>query len=798
MKAMEAAPFQMTTCSHCGLKFSAVSPSQKFCCHGCEFVYGLIRSHGLDEFYRLRDENPPECPIPARVSSETYEFCDDPEFIRRASADGRHMNFYLEGLSCGACVWLLEKLPDFCADVESAFVNMSTSTIEVTRVEGGSFAEIARALNRVGYPPHPVLDSDSAKELRRRERRRDLIRIGIAAAATGNIMILAVSLYGGAEGAVAVHFRWLTSLLALPVLSYCAWPFYLSAFSALRARRLNIDVPIVAALIAGVLISLIGLWSGEDTIYFDSLSMLVFLLLSSRFWLKSVQENHLDVSHLEDELLLGTVVRLHPEGGSERVSTLSLKEGDLIEISGEMNIPIDGIVVSGEGYYQVAALTGESDAEVVQIGREVEAGSRNLVGKWIMRVSRPASESRLASILRDTERSSRSKSKIVLFADRVSRWFVGIVMALAAGVALAFLPTDPQEGFMRALALVIVTCPCVFGMAIPLSVSLAIRAAARHGLVVKDGNALERLTKIRRLVFDKTGTLTSGDMRVLAIAVSEFNRKHLQAVASLENGQAHPVARALLKAVTDLGFTPGSAMEVKALPSGGIEGWVEGRLYSIRPCAPSSKSEGLQQIKAKYELCSGDEVLAVFEIGDEIRRGAPELIQWARKKGYSIQLVSGDRREVVEDCARKIGLKIEDTIAQATPEAKSELLKEYGTSAAMIGDGANDAAALASAGVGIAVRGSIDVSFRAADVYLMSENLAVLPKLFGIARATRNVIRRNLLFSASFNVVSGVLALSGYMTPLLAAVLMPTSSLIVLISALSTGNRLMNTKGERS
>lgn len=797
MTAVEAAQIQMTACGHCGLKFFPTSPSQKFCCRGCEFVYGLIRSHGLDDYYRLRDENPPACSIPARVSSETYEFCDDPEFVRKASADGRSMTFYLEGLSCSACVWLLEKLPEFCPEAESAFVNLSSSTIDVTRVEGGSFAAIARALNRLGYSPHPVLDSNSAKELRRRERRRDLIRIGIAAAATGNIMILAVSLYGGAQGVVADYFRWLSGLLALPVLTYCAWPFYQSALGALRARRLNIDVPIVAALVAGIIISIIGLWSGKDTIYFDSLSMLVFLLLSSRFWLKSVQENHLDVSHLEDELLHGTVVRIRPDGERERVSTLSLKEGDLIEISGEMNIPIDGHVVSGEGYYQVAALTGESDAEEVRIGREVEAGSRNIVGTWIMRASRPASESRLASILRDTERSSRAKASIVLFADRVSRWFVAIVLALAAGVALYFLPTDPNEGFMRALALVIVTCPCVFGMAIPLSISLAIRAAARNGLVVKDGNAFERLMKIRRLVFDKTGTLTAGDMRVLAIAVSDGNRKHLQAVASLENGQAHPVARALLRAVSDLGFTPGPAIDVRSLPSGGIEGWVEGRHYIIRPCAPSSQSEGLKQIKAQYELFSDDEILAVFEIGDEIRKGAPELIEWARKAGYSIRLLSGDRREVVEDCARKIGLKIGETIAQASPEEKSELLKRNGMSAAMIGDGANDAAALASAAVGIAVRGSIDVSFRAADVYLMSENLAILPRLFEIARRTRNAIRRNLVFSASFNIIAGVLALGGYMTPLLAAVLMPTSSLIVLVSALTTGKRLMNLRRER-
>ncbi len=505
------------SCRHCGLLFAAKTSTHEFCCAGCEFVFGFLKDEGLETYYSLRDQAPPSCPLPAQVSSETYEFCDDAEFIAHASPDGFRLSFYLEGLNCTACLWLLEKLPDLCSDCASARVNMSASLIEVSRHSEGSFATIARMLNRLGHRPHPIRNAEAAETLRKRERTRDLIRIGVAGAATGNIMILAVSLYGGATGELASQFRWLTFALAAPVLTYCAWPFYLNTWASLRSRHLNIDVPIVAAIVSGIVLSFWGLATGAETLYFDSLSTLVFLLLSSRFWLKSLQQQHLDVSHLEDELLTGTVTRLLEGGAIERVSTLSLKPGDRIEVNGDMTIPADGKVLWGEGFFHTAALTGEADTIATRRDQEVEAGSRNLSGNWVLEVSKLASESRLASILRDTEFSARSKPAIVLLADQVSHWFVAVVMTLALLVAVFFLFTDPQEGFSRALALVIVTCPCVFGMAIPLSMSLGIRAAARRGLVIKDANALERLTQISSLNFDKTGTLTRGEMKVIGL-----------------------------------------------------------------------------------------------------------------------------------------------------------------------------------------------------------------------------------------------------------------------------------------
>jgi Cu2+-exporting ATPase/Cu+-exporting ATPase len=791
----------LKSCAHC----SRLSP-QIFCCSGCEFVYGLLKTEGLDQYYEIRDANPPSCPIPVQPSSETFDFCDDPAFIAKLSPDGQTMLFFLEGLNCSACLWLLEKISQFCADASYAQVNMANSTISVTRIAGGSFAKIAQTLNQFGYRPHPIVNGQATTELQKNENRRDLMRIGIAAGATGNIMILAVSLYGGADGDMASYFKWLATALACPVLTWCAWPFYKSAWNAIKTRHMNIDVPIVAAILAGIVLSFISLLEGGQNLYFDSLSMLVFLLLSSRFWLKRIQQHHLDASHLEDYLLMGTVNRILENGEKEKVSSLSLKKDDIIELGNDQVIPADGHVISGLGLVQTAVLTGEATPINVEPGDRVEAGTRSMNADWRMTIEGPAAESRLARILRDAERSTRQKPALVRLADRVSQWFMTAVLLAAATTALWFLGTNPHEGFNRALALVIVTCPCVFGMAIPLSMSLAIRGAAKHGMILKSGDVIERLTKIKILFFDKTGTLTKGELKVKKLTVSEGERASLAMAHVLEFGQPHPVARAICRAIeTELANAVSSEeglVNIRLLKEGGITGeTAQGRQYSIlpvnreapaEPANPNSKNEIMArgQIKAHYDFIRDQTVLAQFEIGDELKENSIEVMNWARRESLSAKLLSGDRSAVVSECGRQLGLDSDALMSDITPENKATIIKQNAAMCMMIGDGANDAAALAAASIGVAVRGSMDVSLRAADVYLTDSELDSIPKLFEIGRRTRNAIARNLTFSATFNIASGALAAAGLMSPLWAAVLMPISSLTVLASALYTGQRL--------
>jgi Cu2+-exporting ATPase/Cu+-exporting ATPase len=782
---MEISPESFSKCHHCGANFRG-SSQEFFCCAGCKFVYELLQQNGMSEFYRLRDANPPPCPLPQPSIISNFAFFDDPEFKKKFSRDDQQMEFYLEGMTCTACLWLLEKLPELCADVTFARVNMATSTIFVKRSPSGSFATIAGRLNQLGYRPHPIKDEKAASALQKREWHQSLIRVGLAGALTGNIMILAVSNYAGAQGLLLHQFQILLALLATPILTYCAWPFYKAAWSAVASRRLNVDVPIVAALLAGIIMSGVALKNGTDAIYFDSLSMLVFLLLASRLFLKSVQSRHLDISHLENDLLMGAAQRIGANGKVETISALGLRRGDLIQIEGEMKIPVDGRVLNGTGWIETAVMTGESDALQIQTGSSVEAGSCNLSGSWQLLVEKPLQESRLANILREAERSRETKPRMSIFADRIAQWFVGTVMVFALAIVLYFLGSNPQEGFTRALCMIIVTCPCVFGMAIPLSMSLAIRNSARRGIIITNADAVERLWAVKKLFFDKTGTLTSGKMTVLN--ANAIDASALAIANALECNQSHPVGKSIVQLFQTIGGEKLTATDVEVLPNGrGIAGRVAGDWCTIEPDETSNPQTSLKEVRARFGLFVNSKQRAVFEIGDRLRDEAKDVIGWAREQGYSICLLSGDRKPIAEHCALSLGLEAAEVIAESSPELKSQTIKETKVPCAMIGDGANDAAALTAASVGIAVRGALDASLRASDVYLLRSDLSGLPELFLIANQANSAIKRNLLFTVSFNLLSGALAATGHMTPLWAAVLMPLSSVTVLISAIWTG-----------
>lgn len=788
---MNAVQLSISQCRHCGSKLPVsvtTAGGSEFCCSGCEYVFGLMTESGLERFYTIRNDNPPVCPMPVNepIKNAKFEYCDDPEFLKKTSADGRKVRFYLEGMNCSACVWLLEKLPEYCSDVVSARVNLADSTIEVLRKDNGSFAAIASQLNRFGYRPHPLRDDESSHDLSLREHRHDLIRLGVAGVVTGNIMILSVSIYAGATGALATQFQWLTALLAIPSLVYCAWPFYRSAFKSLQNRRLNLDVPIVVAVFAGVVSSAWALVENSPATYFDSLSMLVFLLLGSRFLLKRIQSRHLQSVNIEDDLLVGSVRRF-TNHGIENVSVTKIKKDDLIAISEGQMIPVDGRVESGTGAISCAVMTGESDPVTVSRGSRVEAGSRSVSGEWSIRVQNGPRETRLAKILKDTAVDAHAKTRVVHFADKTAQYFVALVLLTAVSLVLWFLPVHPREGFVRALALVIVTCPCVFGMAIPLSMGFAIRSATRRGIIIKTADAVEKLWNAKNIFFDKTATLTTGELAVVSASYEDVS--DLRFALGLEENQSHPVARAITRYLRSLNVQAHPFHDVSMVRTGGVSASHDGYSYKILPLRWNSANSTTTAILSNFGLLKNDEFLATFELADRPRIESREIIDWAREQRLQPQMLSGDREHVVRLCAHVLGFSTSEFRAEMTPESKAEAVRNRAS--VMIGDGANDAPAFAAADVGIAVRGSLDVSLRAADIYLTKPSLRAIPELFEIAYATKRAIYRNLAFSAAFNIAAGFFAVSGHMTPLCAAILMPLSSMTILVSALLSGRKLV-------
>jgi Cu2+-exporting ATPase/Cu+-exporting ATPase len=754
-------------------------------------VAGFLRRQGLSEtFYDLRRQDPPVCPIPVEPSTEGYEYVDDPEFLAKMSLDGgRSLRVYLEGLSCSACVWLLESLPRFVSDCESARLNWHLSTIDLTLTQGGRFSAILSRINQLGYRPQVVRGHDEIDLQQRRERQLDLIRIGVAAASAGNIMLLTVSVYGGAEGIWRDGFNWISLALALPTLTFSAWPLYRSSLRAFRARDLNIDLPIVAALLAGVVMSLWSMiWGSGELAYFDSLTMLVFLLSSSRYWLRRTQERYLNTRHLEDYLFLGSVgvaSSLGPQSTWQRRSVLAVRPGERVHLKAGQILPFDARLVSDRAEVDSALLTGEFRTRLAQAGEFLSAGHKVLEDAEFL-VAETAQASRLMQVVRDAEAAKCSQPRVQELSDRASRWFVAVVFALAIGLSALFtFLGQPLAGFERALALIIVTCPCVFAFAIPLSMSLALRRSADLGLLVSGSRLWENLLNVRRVVFDKTGTLTDGAYDITVIENWSSSPDAVWSdLLALEHGQNHPLAHAIIREGLRRGAVASTtlATDVIRLPQGGIRGQVGSQSIEVRTVGDFT-----------HEVWHGGRRAILIRAQDRLRDEAKAVVSQIRSQGLEVALLSGDRGEAVREVADSLVLDPQMVESGATPESKAQIIRRWQSERClMVGDGANDGVALGTAGAGIAIRGGLGLSLKSADAYITTGSLQTIPMALRMAQAVRFDIKRNLSVSVAFNLLAGSLAILGLMTPLWAAVLMPISSFCVL--ALSLSGRVQGVK----
>jgi Cu2+-exporting ATPase/Cu+-exporting ATPase len=711
--------------------------------------------------------------------SDEFAYLDDPELLRgyaREGAAGREMRLYLEGVHCAACVWLTERLPAFDAGVRAVRLDLGTGVATLALREGGSFAHAARELARFGYRAHPVRAAE-AEALQTRENRRMLARMAVAAAGAGNLMLLAVALYAGADGALAAAFRWVSFALFLPVLLFSAAPFFSSAVAALRARSVSIDVPIALGISIGTGASLAALLTGSPDIYFDSLGSLIFLMLSTRYLMKRVHQRALSTGSLMHFMAPSRASRLVADGAIESVPTDALRAGDLIRVLPNECFPVDGVVLSGAGAVHCALLTGESRPARIAEGGEVHAGTQNLSTPLEIRVTASGAETRLGRILREMEGGLARKAPIVSLLDRVGRGFVAAVLILAAFGFAVGATTSWHEAVSRALAVAIIVCPCTFALATPLAMSLAVARCARRGVLIKDGEVLERLSRVREAWFDKTGTLTAGTLEVLD---AEFTEAGLEDVlAALEAASSHPVARAIQR------WRPApaalAAAGIREIAGRGVQGRVNGVLYEVRGAAEGS---GSQESATVVELMRSGERVGRVSLGDRVRHDSAEAVSRLKALGIEPRLVSGDGDAPARAVARATGIGPDAVLARVTPEGKGRLLADA-PRALMVGDGANDAIALAAAYVGFAVQGGMEISLRAAGAYSTRPGVMPVAETVVIARETMRVIRRNLALAVVYNGVGIAFALGGALNPLVAAVLMPINAFTLFLSTVA-------------
>lgn len=797
-------------CFHCGLplpkdgRWSADinGVEREFCCLGCQSVCSAIYQAGLDGFYDRTPSGqllapPPELPKDLALfdlDEVQEEFVDE-------LGDERQINLLVEGIHCAACVWLIERSLSQLTGVLDAKVNLAGKRVSIRwNNNQTTLSKVIQRLSSIGYAAVPF-DPEVAEGAIKKHNRSLLLRMAFAGFAMMNLMWISIALYSGAaDGEFRSLFQWVSFLLATPTLLYSGYPFLKGAWTGLRNMHLTMDLPIaIGASVTfcySVYITVSESVTGEA--YFDTVVNFIFIILLGRY-LESVSKKQAVVStqRLFDLQPKGATLWLD---GSEKVVPIrAVKIGEQVLVKPGEKIPVDGLIVEGSSSVDESMLTGESAHVRKMMGAYVSAGTINIDSALMVEVKGTLRDTSLGKIIQLVEDAQQSRAPIQCTADRIVPWFVFVTLLLASITFYFWFDTGFEFALMAATSVLIITCPCALGLATPMSIAVASGLAARNGILVKTGAVLESLSHVQHVVFDKTGTLTEGKMSVATVLTERDEKEMLAVAASLEKYSEHSIAKAIIAKSEQLGVDVAAltARNVQNKPGYGLTGmvadqpvvlgnyvWIEENNILARNHFAKDAFEFEQQAMTCIYLAIDGELVALFALADQLREDAQGLVTVLRDAGIGMTLLSGDRKPVVEAIAEKLGGMT--VIAEVLPQDKDSVicdLQSQGLKVAMVGDGVNDAPALIRADVGIAIGSGTDVSVDSADVVLMSDELDKVRLATLLSRHTLRTIRQNMGISFSYNIIMVPLAMMGMVTPLVAAITMPISSLLVIGNA---------------
>lgn len=786
-------------CFHCGdsVPDGAHYPiryhdqKQPACCAGCQAVAQTIIDSGLGQYYAQRDQPASRSePLPAEIL-EQIRLYDTPAlqqgFVHTEAGDVREAALLLEGISCAACIWLNEQHIGLLPGVLSVSINYTTHRARVRWDESRiQLSAILQAIAAIGYRAQPY---DQAREEAGWQLRRKaaIFRLWVAGLSMMQVMMFAVPVYLARVGEIEPRWlslmNWGSLLLTLPVVLYSCQPFFINSWRDLQRRRAGMDLPVSIGVLAAFLASVWTTVIGHGEVYFDSVSMFVFLLLLGRYLEEAARRRAGDATERLVKLVPAFAHRLNEHGELHEAPVVQLACGERILVKPGETIPVDGVIESGNGEVSEALITGESRGLQRNVGDKVIGGAVNLAAPLVIRVTHIGEATRLAAIVRLLDRALAEKPHLAQLADQVAGWFVAGLLLVASVTWLIWHSIDPARALPITVAVLVISCPCALSLATPAALIAATGRLARMGLLVTRGHALETLARITDVVIDKTGTLTLGKpdiVQIKPLSASEDQARRI--AAALEAASSHPLAQAF--------FLPGvdAANHCATYAGGGISGWVDGVEYAIghanfiRSFCTESNSK---QDESGLVLASRNHWLAIFKLEDEIRPDASECVSRLIDQGLSLHLLSGDRAQAVSATATRTG--ISDFIAATTPEGKLERLQQWqaaGRIVLMVGDGVNDAPVLAAAPVSIAMGGGVDVAHAAGDMVLLSNQLIRIPAAIKVARITRTIIHQNLAWALIYNLIAIPLAVLGWVTPWLASLGMAASSLLVVLNAL--------------
>ncbi|NYZ64734.1 cadmium-translocating P-type ATPase [Endozoicomonas sp. SM1973] len=765
------------------------------CCPACQTVAEAIDQGGLNQYYQYRTNKAAK----AEAASQQFQVYDEPAlqdtFVKTQSNGDKTALLLLENIHCAACIWLIEQhLQQFPA-VKQAAVNFTQHQLQLCwDANIMPLSELMAALQQIGYPPLPF-HPNQQQNLMAKQRHKMVRQLAVAGIGAMQVMMYAVALYAGAlQGIAEQHqwfLRWVSFIVATPVVFYAAKPFFQTAWRDIRIRQLSMDVPIALAIGGAYSASSWAMLTNSGEVYFDSVCMFTFFLLLGRFVeFNTRQRAHLSSSRLNQ--LLPDQVTILSKGKEAVIPLTLLKPADIILVKPGATIPADGTILAGQTTINEAALTGEFLPEPRQAGDQVIAGSINVDQPVQVQVTHTGLDTQLACIEQLLNQAQQDKPPIALLANKVAHYFVASVLVIATLVFFSWWWLAPEDALWVTLSVLVVTCPCALSLATPTALTAATYALQQQGFLITKGHLLEGLTTISHIVFDKTGTLTTGQFsltQMVPIAAIKTDQA-MALAAALEIHSEHPIAKAFPAS------SAYQAVDITNTPGQGISGTIDGTDYRMGIASYAWPTEKVTPPSSHGHwllLADDQQPIAWFEVNDSLREEVIDTVTALQRHGFKLSLLTGDRSAQASITAQ--ALTIHNLKQGASPEDKLAYIKalqDQGDKVLMVGDGVNDAPVLAAADVSVAMGSATDLAKTHADGILLNGKLATLLTALTKAQKTRQIIRGNLIWSLTYNVVALPLAALGMIPPWAAAIGMTSSSLVVVLNALRLNAQQVN------
>jgi len=779
------------SCSHCHLEFSKevmiVEGENYFCCNGCQGVFHLLNEEGLDSFYEKSKNIKLTPPTENFEDSSTFNTKSFYEQFVKVNSDGfSEVSLIIEGIHCSACVWLNEKALHKMDGVIEANINFTNNKATIVWADDVvKLSQIIDMIRSIGYNAF-AYDASNQEIHANKERKAYYLKMAVAIFASMNIMWIAVAQYAGyfsgMSGDVKTILNIAEGILATPVLFYSGWIFFRGAYYGIKTKVVNMDLLVATGATLTYVYSIYITIMEHGEAYFDSVSMIITFVLIGKFLEVLSKKNAADTLDIIGKNIPSEVKILK----DNTISTCRLddvKVGDIVVVSSGERVLLDGEITKGSGTFDESNLTGESEPIYKDVGDSVVSGTTSIDADIQFRATKDFKHSTLSNLVTLLESSINKKPKIQQMANRLSEYFSTAILTFAflTFVVWWMWPHSFETSFMVGISVIVIACPCALALATPVATLVGLGLGASRGILFKEAAQLETMAKIDTLVLDKTGTITVGKPEVIKEHIyKEFDKELLYSLVKSSN---HPIAHGISEYLKDDNLDEILLDEFTQIPALGMISTCRG----LKLLGGNKKLLEDNDVKVEFESDNSvfyfvidEEVVAIYELRDKVKDGAKELVNSLKNKGIQTIMLTGDHVNIAKKVALEVG--IENYNYNQTPQSKAkfiEALHVENKHVVMVGDGVNDILALAQADIGIVMGSGSDIAVEVGDVVLLDDSLKSLADAFKISRTTFFLIKQNLYISLGYNAITIPLAMAGYVIPLVAAISMSVSSLLV-------------------